>query len=216
MHWSFITKCFRYHGLHIGSRSSTRSTSISSSSSALMSCGSFVLFLVAIVVVVVVVVGGGRSLSLFGLALQFTVNFSSPLTSDIEARHRGVEETVVADASTILSAWGVDLIGDVLVESIAESISPEVPMGQGATMLAMRSRLARVGDNRLAFGWGEHVFCRHYGWSLTLRDHKSLRLALFSRLDRGNTLFAIFGHSFVRRDVTSFTRSGVNILYNVL
>lgn len=69
-----------------------------------MSCGSFVLFLVAIVVVVVVVVGGGRSLSLFGLALQFTVNFSSPLTSDIEARHRGVEETVVADASTILSA----------------------------------------------------------------------------------------------------------------
>ncbi|KYN11342.1 hypothetical protein ALC57_16554 [Trachymyrmex cornetzi] len=45
-------------------------------------------------------------------------------------------------------ARSVDLIGDVFVESIAESISPEVPTGQGTTTLAMRSRLARVGDNR--------------------------------------------------------------------
>lgn len=151
----------RYHGLHIGSRSSTRSTSISSSSSALMSCKSFVLFFV----IVVVVVGDRRSLRLFGLPLQFAVNFSSPLTSDIEVRQRGVEGTVVVDATppTALSAWGVDLIGDVFVESIAESISPEVPTGQGATTLAIRSRLARVGDNRLAFGWGEHVFYPHYG-----------------------------------------------------
>lgn len=148
----------RYHGRHIGSRSSTRSTSISSSSSALMSCGSFVLFL--IIVVVVAVVADRRSLRLFGLSLQFTVNFSSPSTSDIVARHRGVEEeTVVVDAlaspisSTVLSARATDLISsETLAEGIAESISPEVATGQGATMLAMRSRLTRVGDNRLAFG----------------------------------------------------------------
>lgn len=161
-HRPLITKC--YHGRHIGSRSSTRSTSISSSSSALMSCGSFVLFLIVVVVAVV----GRRSLRLFGLPLQFTVNFS--LTSDVVARHRDVEETVVVDAlaspisSTALSVWGIDFIsGDMLAGSIAESISPEVATGQGATTLAMRSRLARVGDNRLAFGWREHVFCRHYG-----------------------------------------------------
>jgi len=73
-----------------------------------MSCRSFVLFLVVVIViaVVVVVVGDRRSLRLFGLPLQFTVNFSSPLTSDIEVRHRGVEETVVVDAAppTLLSA----------------------------------------------------------------------------------------------------------------
>lgn len=148
-----------YHGLHIGSRSSTRSTSISSSSSALISCKSFVLFLV---VVTIFVVDSRRSLRLLGLTLQFTVNFSLALTSDTEDRHRGVEETVVdaAASSTVLSAWGVDLIGDVLAGSIAESISVDVP--QGATTLAMWSRLARVGDNRLAFGWREHVFCSHY------------------------------------------------------
>lgn len=142
-----------------------------------MFCGSFVLFLVVVAVVVVI---GSRSLRLFGLALQFTVNFSSALTSDIEAW--GMEEIVVVDAPasrislTVLSAWGVDLIGDVLAVSIAESISPEVPIGQGATTLAMRSRLARVGDNRLTFGWRETCFCSHLQWSLTLRDHKSLRV----------------------------------------
>ncbi|EZA57425.1 hypothetical protein X777_02433, partial [Ooceraea biroi] len=42
-------------------------------------------------------------------------------------------------------ARSVDLIGDVLVESIVESISHKVSTGQGATTLTMRSRLARVG-----------------------------------------------------------------------
>lgn len=145
----------RYHGRHIGSRSSTRSTSISSSSSALMSCGSFVLFLIVVVVVAIVVVGR-RSLKLFGLPLQFTVNFS--LTSDVAARHREVEETQVvvetlaSPISTALSAQDFISGEDTLAGSIAESILPEVAMGQGATTLAMRSRLARVGDNRLAFG----------------------------------------------------------------
>jgi len=136
-----------------------------------MSCESFVLFLVVIVVAIV----GRRSLILFGLSLQFAVNFSSSLTSDIEARHRGVEEAVVVDAlaSTVLS-WAMDLIsGDTLAESIAESISPEVAAGQGATMLAMRSRLTRVGDDRLAFGWEETRFLSSLQRSLTLRDHKS-------------------------------------------
>ncbi|KYM84445.1 hypothetical protein ALC53_05231 [Atta colombica] len=45
-------------------------------------------------------------------------------------------------------ARSVDFIDDGFVESIAESISPEVPTGQDTTTLAMRSRLARVGDNR--------------------------------------------------------------------
>lgn len=141
----------RYHGRHIGSRSSTRSTSISSSSSTLMSCGSFVLFLIIVVVVV-----DRRSLRLFGLSLQFTVNFSSLSTGDIVARHRDVKETVVGAlassiSSTVLSARATDLIsGDTLAEGLAESTSPET--GQGATTLAMRSRLTRVGDNRLAFG----------------------------------------------------------------
>lgn len=136
-----------------------------------MSCGLFVLFLVAVVIVVAVV--GRRSLVLFGLLPQFTVNFSSLLTSDIVARHRDVEEAVVVDAlaSTVLSLWAMDLIsGEIFAESIVESISPE---GQGATTLAMWSRLTRVGDDRLAFGWEETRFLSSLQRSLTLRDHKS-------------------------------------------
>lgn len=133
----------RYHGLHIGSRSSTRSTSISSSSSALMSCELYILFLVVVVIIVVVVVFVvRRSLRLFNLALPFTVNFSSSLTSDIEVRHRGLETAVVGTlmswtSSAFLLTQGVDRIGDMFVQCITESISLEVPTVQGATTLAI-------------------------------------------------------------------------------